>query len=169
VVEFQPLAFAIASGFYLPGAAAEDLRQEALVGVLSGLRSFDSARGVPLERFVALAVYRQLVTALRAAGRFKHGPLSDSVRHVADEDGEPLDVFEVIDSGVDVHGIVAAREQLAAVMDAFATLTPLERRWLLVAINQAHSPDGYAAKRDGRNKQAENAVDRARAKLRRAA
>ena len=166
--DWTAFAYSIADTFYAPGCDQADLRQEALIGLVKGLRTHDPLRS-SLKTFLGLTVRAEVVTAVRAAQRLKHGPLNDSVR-VISIDGQEIAAVEAVTDGRDVLDTLILRHEARSVVDAFAALTPLERHWMLRAINHPQDPDlGYASKRHGRNKSAENAVDRARAKLRRAA
>lgn len=166
--DWTSFAYSIADTFYAPGCDQADLRQEALIGLVKGLRTHDPARS-SLKTFLALTVRAEVVTAVRAAQRMKHGPLNDSLRVVVLE-GQEIAAIEVASDGRDVLDVLILRDEARSVVDAFATLTPLERHWMLRAINHPQDSElGYASKRYGRNKSAENAVDRARRKLRAAA
>ena len=169
VRRWTPFAYAIADQFFAPGCEQADLRQEALIGLVKGLRTHDAARA-SLKTFLGLTIRAEVLTAVKAAQRFKHGPLNDALRVVRLDDGEEVAAVEAVSDGRDALDTLIVRHEARAVVEAFAKLTDLERHWLLRAINHPQDPDlGYASKRNGRNKSAENAVDRARAKLRRAA
>lgn len=73
--------FALAKGrsYYLMGADADDIRQEALIGLYKASRDFDPSRGTPLHSFARLCITRQLISAIKAASRRKHEPLNRSV------------------------------------------------------------------------------------------
>jgi len=55
----------IARQFYLAGGYSEDLVQEGMVGLLSAIRSYDEARGVPFEAYASLCVRRRIISAVR--------------------------------------------------------------------------------------------------------
>lgn len=70
---------ALARGFRAAGLEHEDLTQEALLGLLKAVRSYDAARGVPFPPYAALCMRRQLLSAVKSAGAGKHKPLSDYI------------------------------------------------------------------------------------------
>ena len=64
---------------FLVGADLDDLAQEALIGLYLAVRAHDPDGGAGFRTFAELCVTRQLVSAVRAATRLKHGPLNDYV------------------------------------------------------------------------------------------
>jgi RNA polymerase sporulation-specific sigma factor len=162
---YDRLATGIACEFYLPGGDEDDVRQEARVGLLRAIRMFNTDRGIPFAAYARFAITRQLITALKAAQRGKHAPLTDSARITANaETGETVALIEELpDLDSDPADVYARTERLALIVAAFRQLTPLEQRWLraVAAGDSVHAGE--------KNKQADNAVQRARLKLRRAA
>lgn len=65
--------------YFLVGAEAEDLVQEAMIGLYKAVRDFDPDRDVAFRSFAEVCVSRQLITAIKAGNRHKHGPLNASV------------------------------------------------------------------------------------------
>lgn len=70
---------ALARGFRAAGLEHEDFTQEALLGLIKAVRSYDAARGVPFPPYAALCMRRQLFSAVKSAGAGKHKPLSDYI------------------------------------------------------------------------------------------
>lgn len=164
VVEYAPLARAIASEFRLPGADREDVEAEAMIGVLEAIRSYrpELATDGGLRSWVAFVVRRNLYDALTAARRLKHGPLTDSIRDVVAEDGETVPILDVVaDPRADVPDLVELRERVRRLRAAIPTLSPLERETIAFVANGGI----YSRKGAGGTKKMENAVDRARRKL----
>jgi RNA polymerase sigma-H factor len=64
---------------FLVGADQDDLAQEAMIGLYLAVRAFDPDCGSSFRAFADVCVSRQVVTAIRAATRRKHGPLNDYV------------------------------------------------------------------------------------------
>lgn len=175
---FRPLAYAIARGYFLPGADEDDVRQEAMIGVWKGLRDYRPDRGTTLRSFVALCVRRQLITALKLARRGKHEVLNRAVyvdTPVAGEEDELTQLGMLVAPGADPARIVEDREYVAAILDVVAhDLTPLERRALIGFANGRSYAEiaeevggGHTYWPDGRvrHKRVENALIRARTKL----
>jgi RNA polymerase sporulation-specific sigma factor len=160
VARWRPFAFWIARDYFLPGGSTDDVRQEALIGLLTGLRSFDPERGA-LQSFLHLAISRWLQQEVKTANRLKHRPLNDAVGTVALEDGE-VEMFDMAPSLVaSVEEQFEQREWVRAIVAAARTLTEVERDGLALVVNggeYAHLP-----------KRVDNAIARARQKLRAAA
>src|SRR5919106_930786 len=76
----QGLLDAQASRFYLPGGDQDDVAQEARIGFMKAVRFYSGGRGSSFRTFAELCVSRQLASALTAARRAKHPPLSESAR-----------------------------------------------------------------------------------------
>lgn len=165
VRQWAHYAYTIASDFYLPGSDIEDVKQEALVGLLRGLRGHDPARG-PLKTFLAMSIRRQLITAVKRERRQKHLALNESARRGLDTDGETVEIVDLLEAAdSDPHERLILRLRLAAIVCGIGRLSDLERRWLFASINE----DGWSHRDGCVNKTADNAVQRARRKLREAA
>lgn len=147
---------------YLPGADPDDLRQEAMLGLLEALRDHDPAQG-SIEAFVILVVRRRVYDAVKAANRPARLLITDSIRVARDFDHSQLvDAVDTVpDPQADVLDLVIAREQLAAIRTV--RLTRRERR---AVIGQAL---GFSYGELGEEKSVDNALSRARVKLRSAA
>ena len=65
-----------ASSYFLVGGDSEDLIQEGLVGLYKAIRDFRSDRESSFRNFAELCITRQIITAIKGATRYKHGPLN---------------------------------------------------------------------------------------------
>jgi RNA polymerase sporulation-specific sigma factor len=68
-----------ASSYFLAGGDSEDLIQEGLVGLYKAVRDFRADKETSFRSFAELCVTRQIITAIKTATRFKHGPLNTYV------------------------------------------------------------------------------------------
>lgn len=68
-----------ASSYFLAGGDPEDLIQEGLVGLYKAVRDFRSDKETSFRSFAELCITRQIITAIKAATRFKHSPLNTYV------------------------------------------------------------------------------------------
>lgn len=154
-------AYSIADRYFIPGGDKDDARQEALVGLLAALRTWDRGKGT-LRSFVALCVERRVQEAVRHSNRLKHTPLTGALRVMRSEDGGERDAFESGHSalGRDPHLVAVENEELRELVRAFwVQLSPLERRAVLGRL------DGLEYADIGAFKQIDNALHRARKKL----
>ena len=68
-----------ARAYFLIGADREDIIQEGMIGLYKAIRDYSSQKNASFKSFAELCVNRQLITAIKAAGRQKHMPLNSSV------------------------------------------------------------------------------------------
>ena len=92
LLRYRRVVHATAASYFLPGAERDDLVQEGMLGLYEAVLDFDPSAGARFRSFAGLCISRQLVSAVKAANRHKHGPLNDYVSiHrplTAGEDGE---------------------------------------------------------------------------------
>lgn len=171
VRRYQAQAYAVAHRYFLPGGDREDLEQEALIGLHRAIGCYDGKTG-SFEGFAIFAARRQIVSAIVAANRDKHVFLNESVRHTHDGHGDVVPIADELPSRVgDPHAALAAKEALARIREVLGGLTDLERRSLLgVANGLSYSEiENGLHVRGFTSKQVDNAITRARTKLRAAA
>ncbi|MCR4763202.1 MAG: sigma-70 family RNA polymerase sigma factor [Lachnospiraceae bacterium] len=158
-----------AGSMYLLGADREDLIQEGMIGLFKAIRDYDVGRDASFSTFAELCISRQMYSAVEASGRKKHMPLNTYIS-LYDGDGE---------------GASQALSELAAPMDddpearffdrenereleewIDSELSPFEKQVLDLAIIGMSSVE--AARILNRSEKAsENALQRAKAKLKR--
>jgi RNA polymerase sporulation-specific sigma factor len=68
-----------ASSYFLAGGESDDLIQEGLVGLYKAVRDFRADKETSFRSFAELCITRQIITAIKAATRFKHTPLNSYV------------------------------------------------------------------------------------------
>jgi RNA polymerase sporulation-specific sigma factor len=163
VASHRGLAEAIASDYFIPGADREDVIQEALIGLLVAARMFDG-RG-EFKAFAGMVVRRWVQTEVTRARREKRRPITEAVRTLRDpETGDDWAASELIeDHYSNVLDLLTGREDYARFAAAVRSLTDLERRAIAALVNEEHPHSG------GTDKSLDNALQRARAKLRKAA
>ncbi|WP_249020559.1 sigma-70 family RNA polymerase sigma factor [Conexibacter sp. S30A1] len=147
---------ALAHRYYAPGLEAQDLAQEARIGIWQARSGFDPDLG-PWEPFARLAAKRAVLDAVRAATRQKHRPLGQGV---------PLDDAQAVAaSGADDPlAVVIAREQLRAVLVCVSTLSARESDALAGYVN-GHTYETIAKRLDWHTKGVDNALSRVRRKV----
>src|SRR4051794_11754410 len=72
VSQYDPMMHLIARRLYLPGGDDDDLAQEAGMGLLGAMRTWDPERGVPFSNFAWLCSTREARNAVKAARANKH-------------------------------------------------------------------------------------------------
>jgi RNA polymerase sporulation-specific sigma factor len=150
-----------------PGLSDDDMEQEALFGFWKAVRDFRSGNGSSFRSFAQLCVNRQLVTAVKAAKRLKHGPMNDAVSFempTADGRAELGDLVPA--KRGDPVGVLLSREKARVLFDAIKWhLTDLEGKvvWAIHAEGEPYEDIAAALGIDA--KTVDNAAQRARKKL----
>jgi RNA polymerase sporulation-specific sigma factor len=186
--QYEPMMRLIARRLYLPGGDHDDLAQEARMGLLDAVRTWDPGRGVPFSNFAWLCATREARNAVQAARTAKHHLLTTataldvadgSAKHALTAGELPLDHHANARSHQRVRNTGTAwahggdddpvaktlgREQLRALIARTRTVSPLERRALTLATND-HSHREIAATLHIRVRAVNNALQRARRKL----
>lgn len=159
----------ISTKYFMPGADRDDMRQEAVVGLVKAIRSFDLSSDTPFVRFAALCVERGAMTAVHGSRRLKHRSLSESARVGRDADGEDCTITDLFPSPYsrDPFVVVCEKERLEALIRGSWTLTALEHASVFGIANGL--PYRQIADEHGiGEKSVDNASARARVKLSRA-
>jgi len=164
----EALCQSLASSYYAAGVDRDDLLQAARVGAWEAWRDWRPDGGSSFHGFAKLCITRELVSAVQAARRLKHAPVSESMRFEAPvADAAGVTFGDVIGGTADpTLERVEARDELRRALWAVELhLSSLERD---VVIGLAAGDETYAAiaERLGtRTKSIDNALQRARGKL----
>lgn len=168
--DLEPVCRAIAGAYFGPGLQRDDLLQEARIGAWKAIRDFNPTAGLSFRNFANLCITRQVQTAVLTARRRKHEILNRASSY--DEPGTGSGDYalaEVIPlrGADDFVERIAAREALDRIAYALdAQLSVLEHwAWILVE-DQGHSYEQAAADLGLPAKSIDNAMQRARQKLR---
>lgn len=91
LTRYRRYARAKARGYFLIGGDADDVEQEALIGLYKAVRDFRPEHQVSFRAFAELCIKRQIITAIKTATRHKHQPLNSylSISASASPDGSP--------------------------------------------------------------------------------
>ncbi|MBI1843787.1 MAG: RNA polymerase sporulation sigma factor SigH [Actinobacteria bacterium] len=133
IERYRRFARAKARGYFLVGGDADDIEQEALIGLYKAVRDYQADRLASFRGFAELCITRQIITAIKTATRFKHRPLNQYVSI----SGSPTGDDEQHERGVedllnDHHAAdpveqVISSERMGAMRDAMtAVLSGLE-------------------------------------------
>ncbi len=172
LTKYRPFSRMKARSYFLAGADREDIVQEGMIGLYKAVRDFDPHRESSFRAFAELCVTRQIITAVKAATRHKHGPLNNYVsfsRPVAgDEDGERElgDVLPAAPAATsDPADLVISAERIRALQAHFdAVLSDLETEVLRLYV-EGKSYQEIAERLDRHVKSIDNALQRTKRKL----
>jgi RNA polymerase sigma factor (sigma-70 family) len=152
----QDIAVHMAAEYHLPGADEDDVRQELRIALWEATASWDPSRNVPFGLFARDVMRRRMADALTRVNRLKHQVLTHAER-TRRQDGETIDVMDFVTSrSLEPPELLAQLEDLRGLVGAILGLSELERQAIVKFIA------GYP----GFDKQEENALTRARKKLR---
>ena len=105
--------------YYIVGADREDLMQEGMIGIFKAIKSFENDRQASFYTFANLCINRQIITAIKTAGRLKHLPLNTSISLSNPLEGDYTDktVGELIqsDSESDPEAMLLLKEMLQVI------------------------------------------------------
>lgn len=118
-----------ARSYFLVGSDADDVEQEALIGLYKAARDFRADRQASFRAFAELCITRQIVTAIKTATRHKQQPLNQYVSISTtrpDEEGErsvdkllgPDPASDPADQIVSKEGMDEARRSMADLLTA---------------------------------------------------
>lgn len=82
--------------YFIVGADNEDVIQEGMIGLFKAIRGYEEEKNAAFKTFANLCVNRQIISAIRNAGRNKHIPLNDFVS--LDEHADGKEDSETIES-----------------------------------------------------------------------
>ena len=168
---YRSFARARARPYFLAGADREDIVQEGMIGLYKAIRDFDPARGTSFRSFADVCVTRQILTAVKAATRRKHGPLNDYVsftRPAGSEDGGGArDLADVLPTGFasDPADLVISAERVRALQEHVdGALSDLETEVLRLHV-EGRSYQEIASRLERHVKTVDNALQRIKKKL----
>jgi RNA polymerase sporulation-specific sigma factor len=166
---YRALARHKARSYFLVGADRDDVVQEGMIGVYKAIRDFDAGQGASFRGFAEMCVTRQIISAVKAATRHKHGPLSSSVsldRPVGAEGdvGSLADFLPAAESADPAHVVVSADEVRALQRHFDEVLTDLEQQVLRHHV-EGKTYDEIAAMLQRHAKSIDNALQRIKKKI----
>jgi RNA polymerase sporulation-specific sigma factor len=85
--EYRDTIRAKASLYFLAGGDTGDLVQEGMIGLFHAIMNYDASKEASFRTYAELLIARQMITAIRSAGRLKHSPLNTSLSLDASPDG----------------------------------------------------------------------------------
>jgi RNA polymerase sporulation-specific sigma factor len=105
--------------YYIVGADKEDLMQEGMIGIFKAIKSYQNSKQASFYTFANLCINRQIITAIKTAGRLKHLPLNTSISLNNPIEGEHTDktIGELIqsDSNSDPEAMLLLKETLQVI------------------------------------------------------
>ena len=161
---------ACARPLFLAGGDSEDLIQEGMIGLVSSMQSYNTENGAAFRSYAELCIRRRILSAIKAASRFKHMPLNYrlSLEELYGEDGEALPGLPDEKYNRSPEDLIIEREKKNDLyMLCRALLSPLEKRVLALYL-EGLSYEEIAARCGKPVKSVDSALQRIKRKLSRA-
>ncbi len=167
IQRYRRFASSRGRGYYIPGGDADDIVQEALIGLYKAVRDYRAERQASFRVFAELCITRQIHTAVKAARRRKHQPLNQYVsisRPRAEGSTERVDDRLVDDHADPADDVVAVASARAVDATVAAMLSGFEIDVLrLFVTGQSYEEIGACLGRQA--KSIDNALQRIKRKL----
>jgi RNA polymerase sporulation-specific sigma factor len=115
-----------ASSYFLAGGDSDDVIQEGMIGLYKAVRDFRPDKETSFRSFAELCITRQIITAIKAATRFKHSALNSYVsfsQSPAGQDDSECTVGDAL-AGPGVHDpavCVVSTEELQSLVFCLGT------------------------------------------------
>jgi RNA polymerase sporulation-specific sigma factor len=123
---YRRFARAKSRGYFLVGGDADDIEQEALIGLYKAARDFRPEHQASFRAFAELCITRQIITAIKTATRQKHQPLNQYVSisgtRSGDEPGERSVEDLLLHHDADPADRVVSDERIGSLRDAMREL-----------------------------------------------
>lgn len=165
---YRPLVKRCTRPYFLVGGDSEDLIQEGMLGLVSSIQSYQPSGGASFKSYAELCVKRRIISAIKAASRFKHMPLNQRLsleELYLDNSTEPLPEIGCVRSPEE---LMIEREKKSELYRLCASiLTPLEKRVVGYYL-EGLSYEEIAARCKKNAKSVDSALQRSRRKLSRA-
>ena len=121
-------------GYFILGADKEDVIQEGMVGLYKAIRDYRPDKEASFISFAELCINRQIISAIKAAGRKKHIPLNTSIsmdKPVTGEDEDYTYLDFLSKTGGNPEDEVIGRENLKILeREILSNLSKMEQQVL---------------------------------------
>ena len=172
LVRFKDMVRIKAHSMYIIGGESDDLIQEGMIGLLKAVRDYDFGRDASFHTFAELCVSRQMYTAVQAARRKKHLPLSNYIslyrqNEKQTESEAQSDLLSMLRAPEDLEpeSVMIEQENISRIFDVIEKeLSPLEKQVLELRLTGMKSTD-IAAVLGRDSKSTDNALTRIKNKL----
>ena len=169
-VRYRPVIKRCTRPYFLVGGDSEDLIQEGMIGLVSSMQSYRPGTGTSFKSYAEVCIRRRILSAIKAASRFKHMPLNYrlSLEELYGEDGEALPGLPDEKYNRSPEDLIIEREKKNDLyMLCRALLSPLEKRVLALYL-EGLSYEEIAARCGKPVKSVDSALQRIKRKLSRA-
>jgi RNA polymerase sporulation-specific sigma factor len=167
---YRRFARAKSRGYFLVGGDADDIEQEALIGLYKAVRDFRPEIQASFRAFAELCISRQIITAIKTATRQKHQPLNRRVSlsgPPAGEDGDDRTLEDVVlvELDADPADLLVTAERVRALHGAIGELLSTLEVEVLQLYVEGRSYQEMGERLGRHAKSIDNALQRIKRKL----
>lgn len=156
ITQMMPTIRSIASRAVRPGLEFDDAVQEGIIGLFNACKSYDSTKDASFSTYATTCIHNAVADAARMAARKKHTPLNTFVELTEAQEAPACDTPEAR---------LLASERYESTMESIAErLSRMERQVLSLYLD-GNAYSTIAARLQTTEKAVDNAMQRARAKL----
>lgn len=158
---YTPMAYHITKNLFMPGGDADDLAQEALIGMVSAIKDYKPGYNKDFKQFAILAMKRNAQDAVRSANTKKNSPLNQADDYETSLEMKPS--MSIKSNPELAYFNKSDTKRLTDYMKK--NLTPLENQVLSYYL-QGYDYREIADKIGKNRKSVDNAMNKVRSKLR---
>lgn len=156
--------------YFVVGGDVEDIMQEGMIGLLKAIRSYKEGKQASFRTYAELCINRQIISAVKQAGRLKYSPLNTSIS-IDDSSGngdtKDVSISDILAAGVenDPENILIMKEKMEGLeSEGKDFFSDLESR-VLVEFLQGKNYNEIGRLMGKSAKSIDNAIQRIRKKL----
>ncbi len=167
--KYKTLVKSKSRAYFLVGADREDIIQEGMIGLYKAVRDYQLDKNSAFKSFAELCINRQIITAIKTAGRQKHMPLNSSFslnRPVFSEQEEQtyIDILESAEITSPETLFIGQEDKMSIVEHIKKSLSGFENRVLsLYLMGKTYSEIAYLMGKS--EKSIDNALQRVKKKI----
>lgn len=158
-----------ANMYYMVGADDEDIVQEGMIGLFKAIRQYDAAKQAAFGTFAGVCITRQIISAIRSAGRDKHRALNTSVslNDPVEQDSESIKLEDTLrtDMAEDPETLLVIKDVADYILNNGDNIFSDLEMQVLNEVLQGKGYDKIAGKLGKNSKSIDNAMQRVRKKI----
>ncbi|MFV0517677.1 MAG: RNA polymerase sporulation sigma factor SigH [Aminipila sp.] len=154
--------------YFVVGADAEDVMQEGMIGLFKAIRSYKTDKGASFRTYAELCINRQILSAVKQAGRMKYFPLNTSISIDDSFDGDTEgSIVEILTAGLenDPETVLIMKEKMSGLESEGDKLFSQMEKKVLVHFLQGKNYNEISKIIGKSPKSIDNAIQRIRKKL----
>ena len=170
IKRYQYLVQIKANSYFIPGSDKNDVIQEGMIGLYKAIRDYKIDNRASFKSFASICIVRNIITAVKKAGRKKKQPLNSSIslnKPIYNDDSKRslFDVFSNQDSTKDPLDLFLHKQRFKMLKSQIKeNFSELEYN-VFQEYKKDKSYEEIAQELDISNKSVDNALQRIRSKI----